>query len=378
MRALVKALDGSKVPAWFAASVGIHPMVPQEDGVQLMAAAWRTHPADYVLAYRSSHRLWGTGEKRIEEMLAWAKVAVALRPDSPFAHNQLGIAWRAMHNWGEAEASARRAIELGKKYPRYAGAHVGLGNVFLEKGDFDAAEASYRAALAIDPDSPTSFNLGLLSDRRGNLAEAEAWYRKAVAAVPTNAYYRQVLDGVVRRRAQLARLDEMAAGRADPATTDEALEVIGLALHPSRRQYTRAVKLFTWVFDADPALADNLSNRHRYNAACCAVLAAGGKDKELPRVETAEWTRLTGLARKWLRADLAQMTSQAKDPKRHRQLGDWLTHWKKDPDLASVRDPAALAAMPPTDRKAWQALWRDVDALLDSLTPRGGAPPARP
>jgi hypothetical protein len=38
-------------------------------------------------------------------------------------------------------------------------------------------------------------------------------------------------------------------------------------------------------------------------------------------------------------------------------------------DLASVRDPASLAAMPPADRKAWQALWREVDALLASLTP---------
>src|SRR5262249_23615964 len=55
VKALVKALDGSKVPAWFAASVGFHPMVSNEDGVRLMATAWRAHPSDYVLAYRSSH-----------------------------------------------------------------------------------------------------------------------------------------------------------------------------------------------------------------------------------------------------------------------------------------------------------------------------------
>src|SRR5262249_141176 len=34
VRALVRALDGSKVPAWFAASVGFHPMVPNEEGVR--------------------------------------------------------------------------------------------------------------------------------------------------------------------------------------------------------------------------------------------------------------------------------------------------------------------------------------------------------
>jgi eukaryotic-like serine/threonine-protein kinase len=44
VQALVRALDGSKIPSWFAASVGFHPMVPPEDGVRLMAAAWRANP----------------------------------------------------------------------------------------------------------------------------------------------------------------------------------------------------------------------------------------------------------------------------------------------------------------------------------------------
>jgi hypothetical protein len=139
-----------------------------------------------------------------------------------------------------------------------------------------------------------------------------------------------------------------------------------------------AVQLYSWAFAADPTLADNLSNRHRYKAASSAVRAAAGKDKDLPKVETAAWSRLTGLALKWLRADLAQMTSQAKDSKRQRQVGEWLRQWKQDLDLASVRDSASLAAMPPADRKAWEALWRDVDALLASIAQRAGPLPAKP
>jgi hypothetical protein len=34
--------------------------------------------------------------------------------------------------------------------------------------------------------------------------------------------------------------------------------------------------------------------------------------------------------------------------------------------------------MPPTDRKAWEALWRDVDALLASIAQRTRPPPAKP
>ena len=105
MRALVGALDGSKVPAWFAASVGFLGVVPFEDGVRLMAAAWRAHPADYLLPYRIGQRLWGTSDDRLPEMLAWARVAVALRPDSPFPLTLLSTAWRGRCNWPEAEAT---------------------------------------------------------------------------------------------------------------------------------------------------------------------------------------------------------------------------------------------------------------------------------
>jgi hypothetical protein len=91
-----------------------------------------------------------------------------------------------------------------------------------------------------------------------------------------------------------------------------------------------------------------------------------------------EWGYLTGLALKWLRADLAFWTSQAKDPKEQQGVRDRLTRWKNEPALASVRDPAWLTAMPPADRRAWEALWRDVDALLASINPNAGPPPAKP
>jgi Tfp pilus assembly protein PilF len=373
---LVKALDGSKVPAWFAVSVGFQPMVPPEDGVRLMATAWRAHPSDYLLAYRSSRRLWGM-QDRIGEMLAWAKVAVALRPDSPFAHGQLGNAWRATQNWAEAEASLRRAIDLAKKYPKYAGAHAGLAQVMLDKGDLDGAEASYRNALAIDPDDAgLHYNMGFLLAARGDLARAEEWYLKAIAMAPKNTSYRQALDGVIEDRAKLARLEEIAAGRIKPATPAEALESAIFAAQG--RRYGLGVRLYRIVFDADPALADPLKYQYRYWAECNAVSAATGKDVEMTALGVEEWGYFTGLALKWLRADLAHWTSQAKDSKRRQEVRNRLTNWKNESALAPVRDPAWLAAMPPTDRKAWEAFWRDVDALLASISQREGPPPAKP
>jgi hypothetical protein len=152
------------------------------------------------------------------------------------------------------------------------------------------------------------------------------------------------------------------------------IEFAILATKPPRRRYGLAVRFYREAFAADPALAD----QYRYWAACDAVKAASGKDVEMITLGVEEWGYLTSLGLKWLRADLARWTSQAKDPKRREQVRDQLTDWKKEADLAPVRDPAWLAAMSPADRKAWEALWRDVDAVLASITQREGPQPAKP
>ncbi len=42
-----------------------------------------------------------------------------------------------------------------------------------------------------------------------------------------------------------------------------------------------------------------------------------------------------------------------------------MIHWKEDNDLAGVRDADALSKLPEAERKSWQALWTDVDRLLE-------------
>lgn len=61
-----------------------------------------------------------------------------------------------------------------------------------------------------------------------------------------------------------------------------------------------------------------------------------------------------------------------------RDLRERLARWNKAPDLASVRDPTSLAAMPRADRKAWESLWSAADALLVSITQRLGPSQNKP
>ena len=49
-----------------------------------------------------------------------------------------------------------------------------------------------------------------------------------------------------------------------------------------------------------------------------------------------------------------------------KELGPSLGHWRADPDLASVRDPAALAKLPDAESEQWQRLWADVAAMLSA------------
>jgi hypothetical protein len=51
-----------------------------------------------------------------------------------------------------------------------------------------------------------------------------------------------------------------------------------------------------------------------------------------------------------------------------------LQHWQADSDLAGIRDPEALAKLPEAERKEWQALWAEVDALIAKAEGPKGKP----
>jgi len=68
----------------------------------------------------------------------------------------------------------------------------------------------------------------------------------------------------------------------------------------------------------------------------------------------------------WLRADLIAWTKvlESAKPEARATVRQTLQHWQKDPDLAGLRDQAALDKLPAAERDAWQRLWADVGALL--------------
>jgi tetratricopeptide (TPR) repeat protein len=108
----------------------------------------------------------------------------------------------------EAREAYRRALALD---PRHADAHVNLGRLLHDAGDFGAAESHYRAGLAARPDDATAaFNLGVALEDLGRADDAVAAYEQALASDPrcADAHYNlsRLSERLGRRAAALRHL----------------------------------------------------------------------------------------------------------------------------------------------------------------------------
>jgi tetratricopeptide (TPR) repeat protein len=297
-----------------------------------------------------------------------------------------------------------------------AACHGNLGNLLFETGDRAAARTQYEPAQAIfqrlaDAHPTVTEYQSLLGRTLGNLAafdleaaqfavaadrlrQAITWQKKALAANPASPTDRQGLRKNYTRLLNAARgLDdaglaaEAQRGLADLDAADPRLAALDgrlaavlkgeppkdqaerLALAPrayDTRRYAAATRLWTAALAADPTLTNDRQAQHRYNAACAATLAVAGRGEDDPKPDDADRARLRRQALDWLKAELAAWSQvlEGDDPKARTIIAPVLRHWHEDPDLASVREPAALAALPDSERAAWQALWDEVTRLL--------------
>ncbi len=115
------------------------------------------------------------------ELALWADTAAKL-PGNARAHNNLGQARFRAGEIDAAVASYRRALALQPDYPE---THYNLGVAHARQDRIDEAIASYGRALAVQPDYPEALNnLGNALARAGRPADALARYAEAVRRRP--------------------------------------------------------------------------------------------------------------------------------------------------------------------------------------------------
>jgi serine/threonine protein kinase/Flp pilus assembly protein TadD len=299
---------------------------------------------------------------RADEAIACYKKAIELDPKDALPHTNMGIALYGKGQVDEAIACFRKAIALDR---RYAEGHYNLGNLLKVKGQVDAAIASYKNALALIPDrAEFHCNLGLAMQQQGRFAEALAALRRGHELGRKRADWSYPSAEWVRQAEPLAALEgklpAYLEGDYQPRDTAERLALV--AVCQARKLHHAATRLYADAFAADPKLGDDPRAAHRYTAACQAALAAAGRGGDAAALEAAKLRRQ---ALDWLKAELAAGGKLLAGPPQGRPaIVQFLRHWQQDPDLAGLRDAAALAKLSAEERAACEKLWADVAALL--------------
>lgn len=125
---------------------------------------------------------------QFDQALRTAQHAVALYPRSPTSYRQLGTAYNARGETASAISAYERSIWLADFFrDPQVDPYVELGNIYAELGEFEQAEAQFRAALSLDPYAAAPYiGLGALFETLGHREDAVTAYSRAVEVEPSS------------------------------------------------------------------------------------------------------------------------------------------------------------------------------------------------
>ncbi len=152
-----------------------------ETGTQATQAALRLTPESLYLQgrddfFRGRVLLF---DKKYPEALPYLESAVRIDPGTGYAYNALGIAYLEQALYDQAVNAFRDASNRAQHwaYPLH-----NLALAYYQKGDYKSAIAAYERAIRIAPQyAYLPYNLGLIYQRLNRSKDAETMYRRALA-----------------------------------------------------------------------------------------------------------------------------------------------------------------------------------------------------
>jgi serine/threonine-protein kinase len=204
--------------------------------------------------------------------------------------------------------------------------------------------------------------LGQAKPAMASLAEGEL----AADWSPNRADSREAwMDHVLRReaeRAALPGLPRFFRGEYEPQDDFERLATCGECQF--RELHAARARLLGQVVGSRPELAAQL----RRLAVDSAVLAGCGLGKDTPALTDAERERWRARARDWVREELVAAATTNTAEQAGARARVTLASWLVAPDLAGVREQAALSRLPPPEQREWTDLWEKARMLAPSPT----------
>jgi tetratricopeptide (TPR) repeat protein len=183
--------------------------------------------------------------------LASLKQAVALHPNSPFIHNNLGGIYQKLGAWQAAVASYKKALVFD---PDMVEAHAALGSLYQKDGAFEDAERHYLHALKISPNAAyIHFALGEFYRNARRLDAAEDYFQRAVSLAPSSIKYHVTLAVLL---AQRGKLDEAELCLANAKNIDaDSLELLAgvVDVKARRGEYQAACDAFSCLAEKGQA-----------------------------------------------------------------------------------------------------------------------------
>ena len=224
--------------------------------------------------------------RRFPLAINWIEAALQEKPDDPQAHYNLGIALKEVDRLDDATVHFQRCVDLDSNN---AEAYNALGNILRIQGQHDQAVACFKKALAIQPanadirrnfslvsndlgvlenrlghsldaldhfrhaveladsNSEAHINLGITLEQTGNLDQAAAAFKNAIAANPNFAEAHYHLAHLRNHRSTTEEIDAMQSLFDQPGTSDSEQTLLAYGIgeaHHELENYDKAFESF--------------------------------------------------------------------------------------------------------------------------------------
>jgi tetratricopeptide (TPR) repeat protein len=204
------------------------------------AIAARLSPASPLPGYGWGDCLRGRGANS-EALIAYQQ-AIALDNDNSLRkHLTLGWMYTSQQKWEQAIAAYQRAVELAPGNPE---AYQRLAEIWYgQQHDPGRAIQTLQAALVFHPgDANLCLSIGNIYRETKELAQAEEWYRRAVALAPGNAWYHASLAEALAQQGKggQAIVEYEQAARLDHSNASYQVRLGDLCRDAGRTEEARA------------------------------------------------------------------------------------------------------------------------------------------
>jgi serine/threonine-protein kinase len=352
-------------PEWVSANndlgMALNKKGQHDEAINYFEKALRSDPNNayvYTVRINLGRALCDMG--RFDEGIQHLQQAVRIRPDDAGVH--ISVGWE-LNRIGRVDEAIRQYQEALDIDPKSARAHDFLANALFDKGRIDEGIEHLQQALRIKPDdADTRTSLGVALRRIGRVDEAISQYQ---AALDIDPKYALAHGNLAQALFDKGRIDEgisqyQQAIQINPTFATYHLN-LGLALR-DKGHLDEGIEQLQQALRIEPesALIQTWLGYVLYSAAGTDIGAAAQSSAKPQRVATERSEkRRRALDRLRTSLELSIKLMNANKP-----VTRSLDSWQTDPALASVRDPAALAALPDSEREQWSRLWADVASAV--------------